>query len=254
MRHFQCNFFDRKGMVRACCWLGVITTFVGAQHAWGRQAPVTARIEIVKDKTSSPSADASNVVVWLQPLDADGDGKSSAQGARPSPQIAQRNKAFEPHVTVVAVGTVVQFPNKDPFFHNVFSLFDGKRFDLGMYEAGSTKSIHFDHAGVSFLFCNIHPEMSALVIAVESPYFGISDRTGRVTIANVPDGRYLMHVWYERSVPESLNSRDRIVTISGALRSLETIQVIEDPHFTLAHKNLYGQDYVPPANLGYGHH
>jgi len=67
--------------------------------------------------------------------------------------------------------------------------------------------------------------------------------------------RYTLHVWYEKSTPESLKSRDRIVTISGASRTLETVQVIEDPHFTLAHKNLYGQDYVPPAsNAGYGHH
>jgi len=65
-------------------------------------------------------------------------------------------------VLVVPVGSVVDFPNHDPFFHNVFSLFDGKRFDLGLYEAGATNSVRFDRLGVSFLFCNIHPEMSAV--------------------------------------------------------------------------------------------
>lgn len=254
MRKFQGSWSDSNRMARICSLLCVLSVCAGAQAASAQQAPVTAQIEIVKDKTSTPSTDASNVIVWLKPLDADNDAKSNAQGTRPSPQIVQKNKTFEPHVLVVQVGTVVRFPNKDPFFHNIFSLFDGKRFDLGLYEAGTTKSLHFDHAGVSFLFCNIHPEMSAVVMAVQSPYFGVSDHNGRVTIANVPDGRYLMHVWYERSMPESLNSLDRVVTISAASRSLEMVRVVEDPHFTLAHKNLYGQDYVPPAGSGYSHH
>ena len=66
---------------------------------------------------------------------------------------------------VVPVGSVVAFPNRDPFFHNVFSLFEGKRFDLGLYEAGSTRDVLFDKPGVSYIFCNIHAEMSAVVIA-----------------------------------------------------------------------------------------
>ena len=63
------------------------------------------------------------------------------------------------------MGAVVQFPNHDPFFHNVFSLFEGKRFDLGLYEAGSSRNVSFDRPGISYIFCNIHAEMSAVVIA-----------------------------------------------------------------------------------------
>ena len=128
------------------------------------------------------------------------------------------------------------------------SLFDGKRFDLGFYEAGSSKKVHFDRPGVSFLFCNIHPEMSAAVVAVDTPYFGISDRTGRVSIPNVPESRYLLSVWYERSLQADLKSVSRVVTISDTARSLEAIRVIENTNFTLEHKNKYGQDYVPPAS------
>lgn len=164
------------------------------------------------------------------------------------PQIAQTHKSFEPHLLVIQVGTPVQFPNKDPFLHNVFSLFDGKRFDLGFYEAGSSKTVHFDRPGVSFLFCNIHPEMSAAVVAVDTPYFASSDRAGRVSIPNVPEGRYQLNAWYERSLPADLKSVSRVVTISDAARSLEPVRVIENPNFTLEHKNKYGQDYVPPAN------
>ena len=164
------------------------------------------------------------------------------------PQIAQINKSFDPHVLAIQVGTPVHFPNKDPFLHNVFSLFDGKRFDLGFYEAGSSKTVHFDRAGVSFLFCNIHPEMSGAVVAVDTPYFGISDRNGRVSIANVPDGRYQLSVWYERSLPEDLKTAGRAVTVSDSTRSLEPVRVVENPNFTPEHKNKYGQDYIPPAN------
>jgi plastocyanin len=216
-------------------------------------APVTIKVEIIgapaAKKPLSPrdSADLSNIVIWLTPLGSEGAASSPPSG-RPMPQIAQINKSFDPHVLVIQVGTPVQFPNKDPFLHNVFSLFDGKRFDLGFYEAGSSKVVHFDRAGVSFLFCNIHPEMSGAVVAVDTPYFSTSDRTGRVAIAGVPDGRYQLNVWYERSLPEDLKANSRTVTISDSTRTLEPVRVVENPNFTLEHKNKYGQDYVPPAN------
>jgi hypothetical protein len=147
---------------------------------------------------------------------------------------------------VVEVGSVVDFPNRDPFFHNVFSLFEGKRFDLGLYEAGATNSVRFDRAGVSYLFCNIHPEMSAVVVSVDTPYHGISDRTGKITITNVPDGRYEVHYWCERGVPEALKQLTKTVTITNSTRNLAPVQIAENPNFTTLHKNKYGQDYAPP--------
>jgi hypothetical protein len=152
------------------------------------------------------------------------------------------------------VGSVVDFPNHDPFFHNVFSLFEGKRFDLGLYEAGTTNSVRFDRAGVSFIFCNIHPEMSAVVVAVDTPYYGVSNKAGNITLGNVPDGKYEMHVWYERSLPEDLKGLVRTVHISESSRELGTIVLPENPGFTSAHKNKYGQDYVPPPSPGYLQH
>jgi plastocyanin len=216
--------------------------------------PVTVKVEIVapqalkKPPAARESADLSNIVVWLTPVASGEVAVPTPMSGRPSPQIAQINKSFDPHVMVIQVGTPVQFPNKDPFLHNVFSLFDGKRFDLGFYEAGSSKIVHFDRPGVSFLFCNIHPEMSGAVVAVDTPYFGMSDRNGRVSLPNVPDGRYQLNVWYERSLPEELKAASRTVTISDATRSLEPVRVVENPNFTLEHKNKYGQDYIPPAN------
>ncbi len=147
--------------------------------------PVTVKVEIVnpqaakKPVAGKESADLSNIVIWLTPLASGAGAFPSPPSGHSAPQIIQINKSFDPHVLVIQVGTPVQFPNKDPFLHNVFSLFDGKRFDLGFYEAGSSKAVHFDRPGVSFLFCNIHPEMSGAVVAVDTPYFGMSDRNGR---------------------------------------------------------------------------
>src|ERR1700722_14494282 len=240
----------RIGPVRRIAILAFVCFAACALLAETGLAPITLRVEIVNPQAGKKSgsgkepADSSNVVIWLVPADP----VSAPSAFRPPTQISQINKSFDPHVLVIQVGTPVQFPNKDPFLHNVFSLFDGKRFDLGFYEAGSSKAVHFDRAGVSFLFCNIHPEMSGAVVAVDTPYFAVSDRKGRVSIANVPNGRYQLNAWYERSLPADLKSASRVVTISDASRSLEPFRVIENPNFTLEHKNKYGQDYVPPAN------
>jgi len=95
--------------------------------------------------------------------------------------------------------------------------------------------------------------MSAVVVAVDTPYYGLSGRKGRVAIQNVPDGRYELHVWYERSLPEDLKNLTHAVTISSTSRELGTIQVPENPSFTSAHKNKYGQDYTPPPVPSYSH-
>jgi plastocyanin len=214
---------------------------------------VTATVEIQSGAAKNANAksggagDASGVVIWLKPLDA---AAPSAAPGHPRPQMAQHNKEFEPHLLVVQAGALVDFPNRDPFFHNVFSLFDGKRFDLGLYEAGSTNSVRFDRVGVSYLFCNIHPEMSGVVVAVDSAYFGVSSASGAVTIANVPAGRYELHVWYERSLPEDLKALTRIVRVTDSARDLGAISVIANPNFTSAHTNKYGQEYVPPPSNG----
>jgi plastocyanin len=248
---------SKKPILRACLWLTSLCLSSAVVSA-AQEAPVTANVQVVKGSASNHAAssgtlDASNVVVWLIPVDRAAQTAPVSQPQRPTPQLVQHNKSIEPHLLVVEVGSTVQFPNRDPFFHNIFSLYEGKAFDLGLYEAGSTRSVRFDRPGVSFLFCNIHAEMSAVVVAVETPYFSVSNRSGHLEIANVPDGRYMMHVWSERSLPEDLKGLTRTVTISESARSLDPIRVIDNPNFTLAHKNKYGQDYVPPPEPGYLH-
>ena len=225
----------------------------------GQHNDVTMRMVVQRqaavkmDKPAKGTADVSDIVVWLKPVDPVAKNEAMDASHQKKFQLAQHNKTFLPHVLVVPVGTVVDFPNRDPFFHNVFSLFDGKRFDLGLYEAGASNSVRFDRLGVSFLFCNIHPEMSAVVVAVDTSYYGHSDRNGNLSIQNVPDGKYELHVWYERSLPDDLKTLTRTVVISVISKDLGTIQVPENPSFTTAHKNKYGQEYTPPPVPSYSH-
>jgi plastocyanin len=109
--------------------------------------------------------------------------------------LDQRNLKFAPRVLAVRVGTAVDFPNNDKVFHNVFSFRDGRKFDLQMYPTGTSKRIVFDRPGLSRIFCNIHPNMAAYVMAVDSPYYAVSDERGAFTIAGVPSGTYRYHAW-----------------------------------------------------------
>ena len=205
---------------------------------------VTGKIEVAT-KAGAPPADPADAVVWLTPLEP-----SAATPPLPKsrPQLVQKHKTFIPHLLVVPVGASVEFPNRDPFFHNVFSLFDGKRFDLGLYEAGSTRSVVFNRVGISYIFCNIHPEMSAVVVALNTPFYAISDGKGNLTIPNVPSGRYEMQVWHERVLPESLNGLKKTITISASATSLGVIRLPEERSPLKDHKNKYGQDYDPTTS------
>jgi plastocyanin len=130
-----------------------------------------------------------NAVVWLEAPTASPIVQSKAI------TLDQTNLRFSPPVLAIRAGTIVDFPNHDHVFHNVFSYRDGKKFDLGMYPAGTSKKIVFDKAGLSRIFCNIHPHMAAYVMAVDTPYFGVSDTQGVFVIANVPAGTYTYHAW-----------------------------------------------------------
>ena len=203
---------------------------------------VTGDEDLVQGKAGH-TGDASRVVVWLEPLDSVQRVRAANEKARY--RLLQRNKHFEPSLLVVPVGSVVDFPNLDPWFHNVFSLYRGKRFDLGLYQAGAQRSVKFDRPGPSYLFCNIHPEMTGVVLAIDSEFFAISDKAGHYTIPGVPPGKYLLHVWYESARPEALQELQRTLTMEGGNRAISTILVPVLAQLGSNHKNKYGQDYDP---------
>jgi plastocyanin len=213
------------------CWAATLACAQGTS--------VTGKV--VLEGAQPPSA---QTVVWLAPLGA------AAEATPLAPMhatLAQKNKMFEPHLLVITRGSTVDFPNRDPWFHNVFSLFNGKRFDLGLYEAGSSRTVHFDREGVSFIFCNIHPEMSAVVVVLGSPYFALTNKQGEFDISGVPAGRYMMHVWNEGAMPATLRALDREVQVGDGPRSVGAIRIPVTKGVTVAHKNKYGQDYEPPS-------
>src|SRR5215218_429582 len=151
-----------------------------------------------------PKGDA---VVWLDAVTA----PPPTAAARKKVLLDQRTSTFFPHVLAVQVGTTVNLPNHDRVFHNVFSFHDGKKFDLGLYPVGTVRRVTFDHRGLSRIFCNIHPNMSAYVMAVETPYFSVSDSDGRFTIAAVPPGTYTYHAWR----PGAADVTGRVVLDAG---------------------------------------
>jgi hypothetical protein len=219
-----------------------VALFLAASLA-AQDVTLSARVRLMENDKPAQHTNAEGVVIWLSPIDAHVPPKSFPGGPF---KLTQHNKSFQPHLLVVPVGAVVQFPNRDPFFHNVFSLFDGKRFDLGLYEAGSSRNVSFDRPGVSYIFCNIHAEMSAVVISLDTPYYSVSDSKGQVVIPEVPAGRYSMHVWYETALPATLNAMTHEITVSA---NSSTLGVVDVPMNLAAstHKNKYGMDYEPPA-------
>jgi plastocyanin len=223
-----------------CCTLLLPLLFFSAS---AQNADLKGRVQLTRNGRNV--SDASKVVVWLTALGATPAPAPPPQQGSQIPQLVQKNKSFHPSLLVIPAGGQVEFPNQDPFFHNVFSLFDGKRFDLGLYESGTTQFVKFDKPGISFIFCNIHAQMSAVVIALNTPYYSISNGRGEVTIGNVIPGRYQTHVFHSSVSPEALHALEREITVSPGETFLGTFS-LKESNLDLAHKNKYGRDYDPP--------
>jgi len=223
----------------SCLFAGAFVLFAAA-HAAGTEIDAQAKVTLSGSANSTEHHSNEGVVLWLTPADA---ATSTAPDKSPRShfQLAQKNKTFTPHLLVVPVGSVVEFPNLDPFYHNVFSLFNGKRFDLGLYESGTSRNVHFDHAGISYIFCNIHPEMSAIVISVPTPYYATSSYSGILSIHDVPPGTYIMHTWAMGNPDKNFSEGGRRISVSGSTMDLGTIALEESP--AQAHKNKFGEDY-----------
>lgn len=219
--------------------------------ASGQAAAVEGTIDITPavQHSHAQQMDFSDVVVWMD----------SAKDAPVRPidsarvRLLQKNKMFTPHVLAIRVGTVVDFPNADPIFHNAFSNYNGQLFDLSLYRPGSTKSVRFRRPGIVRVFCNIHPTMSAVIVVLDTPYFTKVKPDGHYRISSVPPGSYTLHVFDERATGTAPETPDVRVLDSDIELQSPTLRISEDGYVPLPHKNKYGLEYPPASSAdGYG--
>lgn len=195
--------------------------------------------------------DYSGVVVWLKPLN--GTVVPAGLVREHHAKMIQKDKKFIPHVLAIPVNSTVSFPNLDPIFHNAFSNFNGQIFDIGLYPPGRTRTQVFQREGIVRVFCNIHPQMSAVIVVLATPYFAITTATGAFEITNVAAGDYELHLFHERADPEQLQSLERKVKVDAVNLDLPVVSISESGFVQVPHKNKYGKDYAPVIDQpGYG--
>jgi plastocyanin len=200
--------------------------------AWVTQpATVSGRVSIL-DKERRAGEDVGQAVIWL-----------SGPAARPRPparaEIGTSEKEFSPHVLVVPVGSTVAFPNHDPFNHNVFSLSEENPFDLGLYGRGEVRSVRFDRSGLVRVYCNVHAQMSALVMVRDTPWYTQPASDGSFSLGAVPPGSYTLHAWHERA-PEMV----RALTVPAEGVEQLVIELDARGFRFEPHLNKHGQPYL----------
>ena len=156
-----------------------------------------------------PPIDRRRVVVYLESAP-----RQAFSDLRPGrARMDQRGQQFVPHLLAVTAGTVVDFPNNDKTFHNVFSLSRARTFDLGRFAPGRTGAVRFDRPGIVPVFCDIHSHMSAYVLVFGHTYFAVSNENGRYAIEDVPAGDYSLAVWSELGTTRPR----RVTVVEGAI-------------------------------------
>lgn len=143
--------------------------------------------------------------------------------------ILQQDREFSPYLSVVQVGTAVEFPNRDPFKHHVYSFSQPKMFEIKLYAGKPAKPVVFDKPGVVALGCNVHDWMEAYVLVVDTPYFAKTGADGRARIANLPAGSYRLRLWHPRLEPE-LPARELSIGRDDVKLSLQAAVPDRPPH------------------------
>jgi len=207
---------------------------------------VSGAVEITNSREPAVrrNKDYSGVVLWLEPVD---------HGDIPVPppkhaQMVQKDRHFTPHVLAISVGSTVEFPNRDPYYHNAFSNFSGEPFDIGLYPPGTSKSTMFKRPGIVRVFCNIHPTMSAIIAVLPNPWYDLTSATGKFHIANVPTGEYQLRIFYERALPEVVQFLEHKITVPANGLALPLISISETGYIPPAHFNKYGKPYPPVSD------
>ncbi len=165
---------------------------------YGTGSAVEAPLEtgIVKGTVTIGGRPAPDAVVSIEGLGPQAFSFQRSALSSKKAVMDQRDMKFVPRVLPILVGTIVEFPNNDKTFHNVFSTSEAKKFDLGLYPSGEKRSATFDKPGVVKILCNVHPNMEAYVVVKEHPYFAAADAKGQYQLNGVPLGQYRLEVWH----------------------------------------------------------
>jgi plastocyanin len=207
----------------------VVLTFAAGLPAGGSE--VSGRV-VAKGR---PSAAELKTVVYLESLEG-------PTPVRPGHfRLEQKNKTFMPSVLAVPVGSTVDFPNNDEIFHNVFSVSPPAPFDLGLYRAGASKSRVFSQAATYRVFCNIHSQMTAVILVLPTSYITETAPSGSYRV-DVPAGKYRVTAWSERSQPASAD-----IVVGAQPVAVPEITLNESHYVAASHLNKYGQPYSPSA-------
>lgn len=196
------------------------------------QGAVSGQVAIL-EKAQDPTEDMANAVIYLE---AAGGAKSRPVATNTS--IALQARQFAPRVRVITEGSKIEFPNQDPFTHNVFSKAPQGPFDTESFGRGKTRDNVFKTSGVYPLYCNVHPKMTGFVVAVKTPYFTQASADGRFTIDKVPAGKYAIHLWHDRGGEHV----DTLVVPASGLKDLK-YQLDARGYKYVQHKNKFGKDY-----------
>lgn len=202
-------------MIRQPFWIAALSSVLFSAAAFGGEAAKTGVVKGTITIAGKPTADA---VVSIE--GAAGGGQPATAPKRA--MVDQRELKFIPRVTAVIAGTTVDFPNNDKTFHNVFSNSEAKKFDLGLYPSGQSRSVTFDKAGVVKILCNAHPHMEAYIVVKNHGYFTVADSRGNYTLSGVPLGKYRIEVWHPqfgtRTVPVELVRQGEVLAINVDLK------------------------------------
>ena len=198
-------------------------------------APISGSVGFLTKRGQRPTMN--ETLVWLEPMGA----KNVPRRPAETVQIVTRNKTLIPHIIAIPVGSSVTFPNDDPISHNLFSLSSGNSFDLGLYRKGAGKSQKFDSPGVVNVYCNVHPNMSAVIHVLWTPYYGFTDANGHYAF-DVPPGRYRLVAWNEQG-----GSTESTIDVgAGGLPSPLTMMIDSRNFRVTQHMNKVGKPYQAP--------
>lgn len=203
-------------MIRYLLWIATLSASLLFAAAFGGEATKTGVVKGTITIAGRPTADA---VVSIEGVAAQ--GKQAESGPKRA-VVDQRDLKFIPRVLAVIAGTTVDFPNNDKTFHNVFSNSEAKKFDLGLYPSGQSRSVSFDKPGVVKILCNAHPHMEAYIVVKEHPYFSVADPRGNYTVSDVPLGKHRLEIWHPqfgtKSVPVELVREGEVMAVDFDLK------------------------------------